>query len=82
MTIGLTYYESLTATGSMTRDREQRGPINRPSRPIHPATETEFIDDPHGRHGGGDESEGQPQTRDDDAGEDKPRDPIESDDLP
>lgn len=82
MTIGLAYYESLTATGSMTRDRLQRGPSNKPARPKQPATQTEFIDDPHGRHGGSEESEGQPQTRDVDAGQDKLRDPTESDDIP
>jgi hypothetical protein len=63
-------------------DRAQRGPMKKPARPTHPATETEFIDDPHGRHGGGDESEGQPQTRDDVGDEDKPGQTDESDDLP
>jgi len=40
------------------RDRALEKPKAR-----RPAADTEFIDDPHGRHGGSEESEGQPQDR-------------------
>jgi len=68
-----TYYKPLTTTPDMaSHERPQRGPAPKSAPPKHPATETSFIDDEHGRHGGGEESEGRPQTRDDEADQDKP----------
>jgi hypothetical protein len=32
-----------------------------PREPQHPPTDTEFLEEPHGKHGGSPESEGKPQ---------------------
>jgi hypothetical protein len=42
-------------------DRDRSTEANKTAKPPHPETHTDFIDGPHGRHGGSEESEGRPQ---------------------
>ena len=65
-----------------TNERNQNGNGNRSAKPKHPETDTDFIDDPHGRHGGSEESEGRPQERSDASERDKPEPKDDSADLP
>ena len=68
-----------------TDDRERKGQREasreRLVRPRHPSTETDFIDAPHGRHGGSEESEGRPQSRDEPAAADATTSVDDAEDL-
>jgi hypothetical protein len=81
--LGDPYYLPLTAMDPMaTNERNQNGNENRSAKPKKPETDTNFIDGPHGRHGGSEESEGRPQERSDPSHGDKRARNDDSADLP
>jgi hypothetical protein len=65
-----------------TNERNQNGNGNRSAQPKHPETHTDFIDEPHGRHGGSEESEGRPQERSEKSERDKSPGNADRADLP
>jgi len=44
-----------------TNKDQQRGPGESAEKPSQSNTHTSFLEEPHGRHGGSEESEGRPQ---------------------
>lgn len=61
---------------------EQEGEDARGDKPRQPNTHIEFLEEPHGRHGGGEESEGRPQKEADGPERRDPPPVDDSRDLP